>query len=45
MNPVITPASPSGSMRLITRGGWAATSEVSEEDLKAKVLKLRHPKK
>lgn len=27
------------------KGGWAATSEISEEDLKAKVLKLRHPKK
>lgn len=27
------------------RGGWAAASEISEEDLKTKVLKLRHPKK
>jgi hypothetical protein len=27
------------------KGGWAATSEISEEDLRVKVLKLRHPKR
>jgi hypothetical protein len=27
------------------RGGWAATSEISEEDLKEQVRKIRHPKK
>lgn len=38
------PGKPIWVYAIEARGGWAATSELSEEDLKGKVLKLRHPK-
>jgi len=40
-----TPGKPIWVYAIDGKGGWAATSEISEEDLKTKVLKLRHPKK
>lgn len=43
--PGLTPGKVIWVYAIDNRGGWAATSEISEEDLKAKVLKLRHPKK
>ena len=43
--PGYNPGKPIWVYAIDNKGGWAATSEVSEEDLKAKVLKLRHPKK
>ena len=40
-----TPGKPIWVYAIDGKGGWAATSEISEENLKAKVLKLRQPKK
>ena len=40
-----TPGKPIWVYAIDEKGGWATTSEISEEDLKTKVLKFRHTKK
>lgn len=44
-DPELTPGKPIWVYAIDNKGGWAATSEISEEDLRVKVLKLRHPRK
>lgn len=44
-DPKLVPGKPIWVYAIDEKGGWAATSEFSEEDLKAQVLKLHHPKK
>ncbi|NBZ95356.1 MAG: hypothetical protein EBR40_02825 [Proteobacteria bacterium] len=43
--PGYNPGKPIWVYAIDGKGGWAATSEISEEDLKSKVEKLHHPKK
>ena len=42
--PGYSPGKPIWVYAIDNKGGWAATSEISEEDLKAKIEKLRRPK-
>jgi len=42
--PDVTPGQAIWVYAIENRGGWTASSQVSEDDLKAQVLKLRHPK-
>jgi hypothetical protein len=42
--PTQTPGTPIWVYAIDNQGGWAATSKLSVDDLKEKVLKLRHPK-
>ena len=44
-DPELTPGKPIWVYAIDDKGGWAATSEFSEEDLQSQVLKLHHPKK
>ena len=44
-DPELIPGKPLWVYAIEDTGGWAVTSELSEEDLKAKILRLRHPKK
>jgi hypothetical protein len=43
--PGFNPGKPIWVYAIDNKGGWAATSEISEDDLKAKVINLRHRKK
>ena len=44
-DPDLIPGRPIWVYAIDGQGGWAAISELSEADLEAKVLQIRHPKK
>jgi len=43
--PGLIPGRPIWVYAIDGRGGWAAISDLSQSDLEAKVLRIRHPKK
>jgi hypothetical protein len=43
--PGFNPGKPIWVYAIDEKGGWALTSEISLDDLKEKVLKIRHPEK